>query len=161
MPNYLRFKFCLKFSDNKDKKIKLRLLPQEGQSNPVRWGNANKKTPKIYILRVNGKIIYVGVTRTSLSSRFGFGLRARGKGGYHGYAWKELADKNGSIAVDLFVYSFENEERTESIEAEIVYLVRSKTGRWPKYQTEIHFHQASSKEIAAARQIYRQVSAAR
>jgi hypothetical protein len=28
----------------------------------------------------------------------------------------------------------------ETIEAEIVYEIREKTGKWPKYQNEIHFH---------------------
>jgi hypothetical protein len=28
----------------------------------------------------------------------------------------------------------------ETIEAEIVYAIREKTGKWPKYQNEIHFH---------------------
>jgi len=40
----------------------------------------------------------------------------------------------------------------ESIEAELVYLVRYRHGAWPKYQMEIHFHQSSAhdKEMAAA-----------
>ncbi|MDO8578754.1 MAG: hypothetical protein Q7R50_06200 [Dehalococcoidales bacterium] len=28
----------------------------------------------------------------------------------------------------------------EAIEGELVYYIREKTGKWPKYQMEIHFH---------------------
>lgn len=34
----------------------------------------------------------------------------------------------------------------EAIEAEIVYAIRSKTGRWPRYQNEIHFHYPLSQD---------------
>jgi hypothetical protein len=47
----------------------------------------------------------------------------------------------------------------ETIEAEIVYAIREKTGKWPKYQNEIHFHtqlaqdESIKKEINQTRKI--------
>ena len=38
----------------------------------------------------------------------------------------------------------------ESVEAELVYLVRNKTGKWPKNQNEIHFNNF---EIEKAKQV--------
>jgi hypothetical protein len=123
------------------------------------WGLANKKGPKIYILSFNKEVIYVGITKQPLLTRFRQGLTATGENGYHGYRWKELANKGKSKPISLFVYKFDNEERTEAIEAEVAYLIRDKTNKWPKYQTEIHFHQANKEEILIAKQIYDQVFA--
>ena len=123
------------------------------------WGLANKKEPKIYILSFNKEVIYVGITKQPLSTRFRQGLTATGQKGYHGYRWKELANKGNSKPFALFVYKFGNEERMEAIEAEVAYLIRDKTNKWPKYQTEIHFHQANKEEILIANQIYDQVFA--
>jgi len=41
----------------------------------------------------------------------------------------------------------------EAIEAELVYFIREKTGNWPKYQMEIHFHRASEEEKQIAMSI--------
>jgi len=142
----------------KVKKAKISFIKQKGDYKSGVWGDANKKVPKIYILRQNKEILYVGITKTLLSHRFGFGLNASGKNGYHGYSWKALAKKSQSKAIDLFVYIFADEIKTESIEAEVAYLIRNLKGRWPKYQTEIHFHQATKKEKQIAGTIYKQIS---
>ncbi len=135
-------------------------IKQEGPYRESRWGLANKeKLSKIYILRQGKEILYVGITKTPLSNRIGSGLKATGKKGYHDYKWKVLAKKHQSEVIDLFVYLFRDEEKTEAIEAEVVYLIRNKTGKWPKYQTEIHFHyNASIEEKRLAQRIYNQIS---
>jgi hypothetical protein len=43
------------------------------------------KLPKLYIVSIEAKPIYVGVTRQSMSSRFRMGFNATGESGYHGY----------------------------------------------------------------------------
>ncbi len=139
-------------------KARVSYIKQLGNYVSGRWGLANKKKPKIYILKYNKEIIYVGITKSALSGRFRMGLRAFGKNGYYGYKWKELAKKGESEDLDLFVYLFENEERTEAIEAEVVYLIRSKSNQWPKYQTEIHFHQSDGGERAVAEKIYNEIN---
>ena len=97
--------------------------------------------------------MYIGTTSQGIRNRFRYGLKAQGKGGYHGYKFKDL-DK-----VNLFIFCFNkcNVGRVEAIEAEIVYLVRNKTGDWPKYQTEIHFRKATEGEKRMARLIYETV----
>jgi hypothetical protein len=44
-------------------------------------------------------------------------------------------------------------EQLEAVEAELVYFIREKTGKWPKYQMEIHFHEASAIVRRVARKI--------
>lgn len=146
------------FLNRKVIKAKVSLIEQHGDYKKGSWGLANEKLPKIYILKKDREILYVGITKMPLSSRFRYGLTASGKNGYHGYAWKALAKKVQSGVIDLFVYVFNSEERTEAIEAEVVYLTRNKTGKWPRYQTEIHFHQANDKEKKIAHRIYKQIS---
>ncbi len=159
----LQFKFRIKniapLFGGKVVKAKKSFIKQCGEYKEGNWGLVNKKTPKIYILRYGGEIIYAGITKMPLSSRFWYGLAASGKKGYHGYAWKQLARNGESKMIDLFVYLFKDKERTEVIEAEIVYLIRNKTGKWPQYQTEIHFHHdANKKEEEMAQKIYDRVS---
>jgi len=159
--NCLQFKIrvgSLSIQKGKVIKAKISYVKQEGLFNPGFWGGANEKVPKIYILKYKKEIIYVGITKMPLSSRFGAGLVASGKNGYHGYAWKQLSVKGESDLIDLYVYSFKSKEWTEAIEAEIAYLIRQKTGKWPSYQTEIHFHQANTKERNIAQKIFIDIS---
>ena len=95
------------------------------------------KIQKLYVLKNSKEIYYVGVTSLSMSSRLGIGYRAKGEQGYHGYKWI------GKIpGAELLVWCFTKSDRSpvEAIEGELVYLVRNLTGKWPKYQMEIHFH---------------------
>lgn len=109
--------------------------------------------PKIYIVKYNYEIIYVGYTKDSISNRLSYGLAPYNKketdldisprkNPYAGYKWRHL-DK-----VDYFVWVFEDIELPvttemkylfENIEAEIVFKLKEK-GNWPKYQSEIHFY---------------------
>ena len=77
------------------------------------------------------------------------GFGAKGEHGYYGYKWKDLQE------VELLVWNFpgSTQDYVESIEAELVYIIREKTGNWPKYQMEIHFHGATEEERKVAKSI--------
>jgi predicted GIY-YIG superfamily endonuclease len=92
---------------------------------------------KLYVLKNSKEIYYVGVTSLPMSSRLRSGYRAKGEQGYHGYKW--IGKISGA---ELLVWCFTENDRStaEAIEGELVYLVRNRTGKWPKYQMEIHFH---------------------
>ena len=108
------------------------------------------KLSKIYIVKYLSKVIYVGITSQSMKSRLRYGLKAKGEHAYYGYRWKNLKE------VELLVWCFpdKNSKAVEGIEAEIVYLVRNRTGQWPEYQTEIHFREIAEKDRKIAEAIY-------
>jgi len=112
------------------------------------------KLAKIYIVKFSNEIIYVGIASQSMRARLWNGFQASGKNGYHGYRWK------GISSFELLIWCFPGKDLkdVEGVEAELVYLIRHDTGAWPKYQSEIHFHQATehSKKIAAG--IYKEIS---
>jgi|GEM_PF-1149665 len=168
---HLHFEFRIKATSILKGRVETAMvsyIKQKGEQKEG-WGLAKERGHKIYILRFREEIIYVGITKQPLNSRFRQGLTATGRNGFYGYAWKSLAVKGKSKIIDLFVYKFGDEklnddeirDATEATEAEIVFLVRSERKQWPKYQTEIHFHQANSEEVLAAKQIYDQVSNSR
>ena len=116
---------------------------------------ATNRSPKVYVVKYCGDIVYVGTAQQSFGARLWLGLTAKGKGGYHGYKWRGLPGK-----IDVLIYCLEmkgkpekQKKKLETIEAEIVFAVRSLTGKWPKYQTEIHFHNASKSELQIAHHI--------
>lgn len=125
------------------------------------------KTPKIYILKSEAKIVYVGYASQAIGTRLGQGIKAKGLNGYHGYKWKQLDQ------VELLVYVFDQELKgskhqddkpysllAEAVEAELVFKVREETGSWPKFQNEIHFNnEQSDKAKDIARDIYNVVVA--
>jgi hypothetical protein len=114
-------------------------------------GLATSKLPKLYVIAVDTKPIYVGITRQFMRARFRLGFKATGENGYHGYAWRRELNQ-----AQLYIWAHEdaptvNAERdVETVEAEVVFLARL-AGQWPPYQTEIHFHPSS--------QIHRNVAA--
>lgn len=98
--------------------------------------------PKLYVVKHDSEIYYVGITRQDIRKRLRTGFSAKGEHGYYGYKWKDL-DQAG-----LLVWTFPHNriESVEAIEAEVVFLIRQQTGHWPKYQMEIHFHHGASDE---------------
>jgi hypothetical protein len=115
-------------------------------------GLAASKLPKLYIAGINKKPVYVGITKQSVRSRLRFGWNAKGSSGYYGYAWRH-GHSSASLDVWCHVDAVErNEQDIETVEAEVVYLIRS-AGQWPAFQTEIHFHPSSSRHREVAREI--------
>lgn len=114
------------------------------------------RSPKLYIVSVDGTPIYVGQTVQSINARLRLGFTADGSTGYHGYAWRH---QHPSVALDLWVLTGASEDSElldiETIEAEFVYLVRHHCGQWPQFQTEIHFHASSPEHRRLAAEIYR------
>ena len=121
-------------------------------------GLAIKKIPKLYVVAAEGQIVYVGITCQSLSSRLWNGFNAKGESGYHGYAWRHKHTR-----ASLYVWAGQEDAGSslldvETVEAEVVFLVRQRTGMWPACQTEIHFHTASDAHRAAADLIWKAVA---
>lgn len=108
------------------------------------------KLPKLYVVKHGKEICYVGITKQDIRKRLRYGFSAQGNHGYYGYKWKDLA------TVDLLIWSFPDRttDHVEAIEAELVYFIREKTGKWPTYQMEIHFHGASKTQMQIAMSIF-------
>ena len=106
---------------------------------------------KLYMLKSNQEICYVGITRQPMSSRLWIGYQTNSRTGYSGYKWRSKITEG-----KLLVWCFsDTEDNGEAIEGELVYLIRNKTGKWPSYQMEIHFHpDATEKEKQIADLIF-------
>ncbi len=120
-------------------------------------GLANNRLPKLYVVVVDGRIIYVGITKRNMRGRFYTGWSAKGEGGYYGYAWRHTHTE-----ADLYVWCHEDAaDRSstdlETVEAEVAFLVRN-AGQWPSSQTEIHFHPSTEEHRALAADIVGRVS---
>jgi hypothetical protein len=122
-------------------------------------GLANTKQPKLYVIAVDGEIIYVGVTKSTMGARFYGGWKANGKNGYHGYAFRHTHKQ-----ADLYVWCHDDAVGrsslvVETVEAEVAYLVR-KAGQWPRGQTEIHFHRSEKEHRELAERIVQHIAGA-
>ncbi len=118
------------------------------------------KLPKLYIVSVEGKPVYVGITKQAMRARLRFGFAAAGRGGYHGYAWR---NQFRAATLDVWVQADATGNGggnamldIETIEAENVFLARSE-GQWPACQTEIHFHPSLPEHREAAANIWRSI----
>ena len=132
---------------------KFRCIEANGeQGQGFLYPDVSDNLPKLYVVKRGKDIYYVGITRQDIRKRLRQGFSAKGEHGYHGYKWK-----NQEIA-ELLIWSFPDstQEHVEAIEAELVYFIRDKTGKWPKYQMEIHFHGASEKQRQIAESILSQ-----
>ncbi len=91
---------------------------------------------KIYLVKSSNFYQYVGATFQPINKKLTQGLKANGKSGYYGYKWKKL-DK-----VEIIVWTFDgiDTSQMENIEAELVFQIRNKYGKWPESQNEIHFN---------------------
>jgi len=104
---------------------------------------------KLYLVGLGKQLHYVGITNRQMSARISMGLKAKGKNGYHGYAWKNIREQ---LTLHVICWSGSGNLRKglEAIEAEVAYLCRKETGKWPLSQTEIHFRPSdtSHKQLA-------------
>lgn len=115
-------------------------------------GIATSKKPKLYIVSVGERTIYVGVTRQPIRNRLRLGWNANGQGGYYGYAWRHrFTEANLDIWCHEDAPADNADLDMETVEAEVVFLIRC-AGQWPPDQTEIHFHPSSPvhRELAAS-----------
>lgn len=117
-------------------------------------GLATNDQPKLYIVSVKGKPVYVGLTKQSVGNRLRFGMKANGRNGYHGYAWRH---KHKSATLNVWCHVDAKDRSAsdvETVEAEVVFLIRQHFGQWPDSQTEIHFHPSNARHRAIAKQIF-------
>lgn len=142
-------KYKIKISDLKFVCIEANGKQGEGFVYP----DISDKLPKLYIIKRGKEIYYVGITTQDIRKRLRQGFSAQGEHGYHGYKWKN-EDK---VEVLIWCFPDSSPKHVEAIEAELVYYIREKTGNWPKYQMEIHFHGASEKEKHLAKSILGQL----
>lgn len=123
------------------------------KGSPTFSGLATSKQPKLYIVSIDEKPIYVGVTKQSMRNRLRFGWKAVGAHGYYGYAWRHRFTEAN---LDVWCHDApptENPSRDiETVEAEVVFLIRC-GGQWPECQTEIHFHPSTEVHRNAAASI--------
>ena len=116
-----------------------------------------KRGPKLYVFSNEGELIYIGQTVQGMSARIRLGFKANGASGYWGYHWRRTLPR-----ATLHVWCVENinEEdelqALECIEAEVVFMYRSINNQWPKYQTEIHFHESTEEHRQHASTIFRE-----
>jgi hypothetical protein len=119
------------------------------------------KQPKIYLIKSGIDFLYVGYASQSLFTRLSQGFRAAGKNGYHGYKWK----KQERVEVHVFIFpplanTSAKDSRLffEAIEAELVFQIRTQTGKWPLYQNEIHFNNGFPEDsLRIAIELYKKI----
>ncbi len=121
----------------------------------------------LYIIKDADKFVYIGITSQTIVARFGGSLYAYNNqkkkkqfNGYTGYKWIGDYMNKGNLTLILLpigkkrMNGVSDKEKlnrkifAEAVEAELVFLIRSKTNKWPLYQHEIHFHndEAAKKE---------------
>jgi predicted GIY-YIG superfamily endonuclease len=112
------------------------------------------KDYKIYIItNESNDVYYIGATKDSIRQRLTLGLNADGSKGYHGYKWKHL----NSVFLNVWIFKDYDQDKIENIEAELAFLVRMKTEKWPKHQNEIHFNNKFTEGKEIAMDIYNQL----
>ncbi len=105
-----------------------------------------KGKEKLYVIKNGSTFCYVGITSTPMAQRMRVGFNPQAGTGYYGYQWRNLQE------IDMFVWATElAREEVEAIEAELVFTIKRRTGRWPEFQTEIHFHNPPGKQATECR----------
>lgn len=115
-------------------------------------GPAARRVPKLYVISQDQKPFYVGVTKQTIRARLRLGFDANGAHGYHGYAWRYHLEQ---AVLDVWVQNGSDGTITdlETVEAEVIFLIRQQYKQWPAYQTEIHFHPSDAAHRETARGI--------
>ena len=108
-------------------------------------GLATSDLPKLYIASIDNKPIYVGITKQSVRNRLRLGWNAKG-------ILATTAMLGGTVIPRLFSMFDRKERDIETVEAEVVYLIRA-AGQWPAFQTEIHFYPSSRRHREVAEEI--------
>jgi hypothetical protein len=116
-------------------------------------GFSTSKLPKLYVVSINRRPVYVGVTRRPIRARLRGGWRADGRTGYYGYAFRHKL-----VSAQLDIWCHENAAGPklnldlETVEAEVVYHIRQ-AGQWPLFQTEIHFRPSKAEHRRLAQHV--------
>lgn len=86
-------------------------------------GIATSKKPKLYVVSIDNRPVYVGVTKQPIRNRLRLGWNATGEGGYYGYAWRH---HHTEANIDIWCHEDPPLENPvldiETIEAEVVFL---------------------------------------
>lgn len=110
---------------------------------------------KLYTVSCDNSLLYVGIAKQPMASRFNYGFKANGTNGYHGYKWKFLeANLKLSIWTAKLNGVYAPLHQMEIIEAEVVFACRQESGQWPTHQHEIHFSPSEPWHREAAIRIY-------
>lgn len=106
---------------------------------------------KLYVVSNGNRPLYVGRTKQPIRRRLNKGFQADDGRGGRGYAWRHDFQQ-ATIAIWR---AAEGEDPTwiETVEAEVVFLIRQEYDQWPSGQTEIHFHPSLEDHRLAARAI--------
>ena len=124
--------------------------------------------------------IYVGKTTDPIARRLREGFNPADHNGYKGYLWRHYVKE---ATIDIWTLTLDCQDTAElkedpsmkqaikrgdkkrddkkrieeiiieTVEAEVVLLIQQKHGQWPKYQSEIHFHQSQRTHREAAEKI--------
>ena len=148
-----------------------RIVSKQGPNGETKFSfPATSTEPKLYIISNGGAPFYVGATKRPIGERLRTGFQADGRNGYSGYLWRHYMSR---AALDIWPLELEEADfiamgadpsakrvesdqgklkniLVEALEAEVVLLIRQMFDRWPKYQSEIHFHQSLSTHTEVA-----------
>lgn len=132
-----------------------------------------KSTPKLYLIFEGEEPVYIGGTKQPIGNRLRLGFQANGNNGYRGYLWRHFLTE---ARIDIWLLKVDDEDIVamkddpsmirdnglkerqkdivmETVEAEVALLIQQRYGRWPRYQSEIHFHQSGDVQRRAAWEI--------
>ena len=102
------------------------------------------KSAKIYVVSDGNEPVYVGATISPIQSRLSRGFKHNPEKKRYAYKWRHLGQATISIWMLCLEDKSVQKEHMETIEGEVVYLFRTMSCQWPKYQNEIHFHESQN-----------------
>lgn len=111
-----------------------------------------KSVGKVYIFADPQWPFYVGMTTQALNTRLRGGFRTTPEKKVNGFSGYRFKSKMGSAFLHVFMGEDGNsweEKDAKCIEAEVVFRIRQ-DGKWPAYQTEIHFSSPEKHHTSAA-----------
>lgn len=114
--------------------------------------DAKSGRQKLYLFLSEASPVYVGITTQPIRARLRYGFKAKGEHGYHGYS---IRNHLTSFTMLVWYHAESNDAAAradlEAVEAEVAFLIRLQDGQWPRFQTEIHFHQSEPRHQTAAK----------
>jgi hypothetical protein len=136
----------------------LRITSQSGEKYP---SSLDSGQAKIFVIKSGLENIYVGYASESMLTRLSQGLTdSFGK-----YFVKE--GEFESEELDLFIFEFpllvdntktETRNYYQSIQSELIYLIKSETGKWPTLQKQINVSNLNAEEAGEiAREMFEKV----